>query len=350
METVRSIAARLGRQWQSIEQAVVTTEELLRELRASVSDLEDASCAIVVTGSLGRGEACRQSDADWMLLVDGPSNPDHAELVRTIASRLKNVLPADLGETKTFGEIVASHDLVHYIAGTQDTNRNLTRRMLLLAESRALSNDLVRERVIRNILNRYVVSDRSVPRDGGRRTTIPHFLLNDVVRYWRTMASDYASKMWEKKHEGWGIRNIKLRFSRKLLFVWGLIAAFTSELFVDPNMEDVESEGDYLRLLAERIRAQTDVAPLELLARVVEQAGDDSLADDLFSSYDRFLRALSDPATRTRLKSVCFENAPTDPDFVVLRETSRTFRHALTALFFDRHPTLPRLIREVGVF
>src|SRR5207253_3993315 len=224
----------------------------------ALSDLDDPNLSVVVTGSLGRGEASHDSDADWVLLVDGPSNPDHALLARKISDRIREVLPRDVGPTGTFGEIVVSHELVHYIAGTRDSNENLTRRVLLLSESRAVSNPLVRERVIRNVLTRYVVYDRSVQSKSGRRQTVPHFLLNDVVRYWRTIASDYASKMWERSRKGWGIRNVKLRFSRKLLFIWGLLAAFAGELFATSELHQVENDEQYFLMLADLIRTQTD--------------------------------------------------------------------------------------------
>ena len=345
-----TLEARLGANWSAIRTARRKTEEIVATLSDALSDLDDSSFSIVVTGSLGRGEATEGSDADWVLLVDGPSDPEHAILTGTISDRIRTAVPKNVGRTGTFGDIVASHELVHYIAGTRDSNENLTRRILLLAESRALTNPLIRERVIRNVLARYIVHDRPVRSRRGIRQTVPHFLLNDVVRYWRTMASDYASKMWERKREGWGIRNIKLRFSRKLLFTWGLLASFAGELFPPPGLHAVENDDEYFLMLADLIRTQTDVPPLELLARVVLDCNDDALADEIFTSYDQFLGVLADPGARARLEAVPFGEALQEPAYAGLRDASQRFRSGITRLFFDVHPTLPRLIRDFGVF
>lgn len=347
---VNELEQRLGKKWAAISKARVTTDEMLSKLEDAVGSLEDPNLSVVVTGSLGRGEANEDSDADWMLLADGPSNPDHAVLAREIGRRIKDVVPKEVGPSGTFAAIVPSHELIHYIAGTRDSNENLTRRILLLSESRALSNKLVRDRVIRNLLSRYVVYDRSVPSKSGKPHAIPHFLLNDIFRYWRTMASDYASKMWERDRKGWGIRNVKLRFSRKLLFIWGLLASFSGELCPTEEMSSAKTDDEYLFLLAELIRQQTDVTPLELLARAVLETNDATIADRIFSSYDHFLGILGDPIARKRLEAVQFGEATSDPTYDDLRETSRQFRNGLTELFFDKHPKLPQLVRDFGVF
>ena len=346
---IEVLEERVGKKWQAIAAAKATTEDLISRLAAAIGDLEDPNIAVVTTGSLGRGEATKDSDADWVLLVDGLSNPDHALLIREIGDRIREILPKEVGPTGTFGDVVVSHQLVHYIAGSRDTNENLTRRILLLSESRALTNPIVRERVIRNVLARYVIHDRSVQSRSGNRQTVPHFLLNDVLRYWRTIASDYASKMWERHRKEWGIRNIKLRFSRKLLLIWGLLASFSGELFAPESLEAVESDDEYFRLLAELIREQTEVTPLELLARVSLDVSP-QIGDAIFSAYDEFLAALADPEARGRLESVKFEDAATDRTYDSLRQSSQRFRTAVTQLFFDDHPKLPTLIRQFGVF
>src|SRR5438876_3288867 len=140
---IEGLETRFGKKWAAIASSRFTTEKLIAALTNALSDLDDPNLSVVVTGSLGRGEASHDSDADWVLLIDGPSNPDHALLARKISDRIREVLPTDVGPTGTFGEIVVSHELVHYIAGTRDSNENLTRRVLLLSESRAVSNPLV---------------------------------------------------------------------------------------------------------------------------------------------------------------------------------------------------------------
>lgn len=344
------LEAQSGAKWDAIRAARAKTDDVLALLGAELADLADANFSVVVTGSLGRGEATAGSDADWILLVDGPSDPNHAILAGDIANRIRKVVTKEVGRTGTFGGIVASHELVHYIAGTRDSNENLTRRILLLSESRALINPLVRERVIQNVLARYVVHDRSVQSRSGVRQSVPNFFLNDVVRYWRTMASDYASKMWERQREGWGIRNIKLRFSRKLLFTWGMIAAFAAEVFPSAELQQVGDDDEYYHALAKHIGTLTEVTPLELLARVVMACDDKELANRIFSSYDAFLGVLSDPDQREALEKVPFERALDEPAYAGLRDASHAFREGVTGLFFDAHPALKRLIRGYGVF
>src|SRR5271168_2486907 len=99
------------------------------------------------------------SDCDWALLIDGVVNTQHTRQARELASAIKAVLPGP-GATGTFGKMIFSHELVHIIGGVADSNINLTRRMLLLLESRCVNVSPVNTshvwtNVVSNILERY---------------------------------------------------------------------------------------------------------------------------------------------------------------------------------------------------
>ncbi len=88
--------------------------------------------------------------------------------------------------------------------------------------------------MIRGVINRYLEEDNHLLTRDGKRYRVPRFLLNDIVQFWRTMAVDFASKQRDRAGKGWGLRNAKLRMSRKLIFASGLLVCFSSHL--DPDL------------------------------------------------------------------------------------------------------------------
>ncbi len=122
------------------------------------------------------------------------------------------------------------------------------------------------------------------------------------------------------------------------------------ELFEPETLRAVEDEEKVLELLTEHISQQTDVAPLELLARVVLERGSDETASGIFTSYNSFLEALGNDKVRDELENIAFHEASENSTYDGLRELSKTFRSSVNTFFFDEHPQLKKLIRDYGVF
>jgi predicted nucleotidyltransferase len=349
-DPVETLSLRLKTAWPNIAEARRQTL-LLRGKLAGLSEFSSEDASIIVFGSVGRAEVTEASDVDWTLLIDGPSDPNHAHLVVRIRDHLEALGLEKPGRTETFGVMAFSHDLIHHIAGNHDTNQNMTRRLLLLFESVAATEPLVRRKVLHNVLDRYVTYDIVAPMSRPPRHVIPHFLLNDVVRYWRTMASDYAAKMWERQNEGWGLRNIKLRFSRKLIFVAGLLACFSFELHPPPAADAIRSDRENLpAALANHVLSRLTMTPLDALAAALLAHSPDETSSAIFGAYDRFLGVLLDPEKRAELSRLRIDKALESRVWLEARSASYAFRDGLEKLFLKNDGLLSELTLRFGVF
>src|SRR5436309_4748347 len=176
------------------------------------------------------------------------------------------------------------------------------------------------------------------------------FLLNDIVRFWRTMAVDFASKQRYRGGKGWGLRNAKLRMSRKLIFAAGLLVCFSANL--DPALQsEISNEKNDIKLkLANHLRNQLVVTPLEILARSIEQYRvPEATAKKLFGAYAEFLELLDDERSRESLKNLRSEKSRTDEVFQKVRQFGGGFERALNDIFFE-NPSIAPLTRKYGVF
>lgn len=350
-DAIAELAEAHGRTWSNISACAQAAVQERARITGLVEKLVPPDCSFLVFGSLARDEFTSGSDVDWALLIDGAASPRHLDVAKEVARLLEDRPP---GPTNVFGCPVFSHDLVHFIGGDVDTNRNTTRRILLLLESRALQEQAgVRERVMRQLLRRYVEEDRGYHAVHDYSVRVPHFLLNDIVRFWRTMAVDYASKRRERGDDGgWAIRNVKLRVSRKLVFVAGLAMCMSCQLRPSAalNKNTFDTEKGFTDALQDFLLDFSNRTPLQVVSRLALDFHVGAVGVGVLDAYDKFLGVLADKDKRERLKKLGMDDAFVDDVFKEARAIGTEFQSALTSLFFDSDKDLTAATQRYGVF
>jgi predicted nucleotidyltransferase len=322
----------------------------LAEAREALKDFDSEDTSIIVSGSLARDEYTDDSDFDWSLLIDGVCDPGHHRVVREIRSRVAKLTNKPPGPERTFGDMVFSHDLVHHIGGEDDTNRNTTQRLLLVLESRVVGRTEAHARVRRNVLNRYLLEDRGFWREQSR-FRVPRFLQNDLARYWRTVAVDFSYKRRNRGGEGWAIRNLKLRMSRKLVYVAGLLACYRCHMDSNPERRGkFFEEPNSKQQVISRLEQVFNMTPLENIAEALLRFPHlYGPARQIFDSYDGFVGVLSDSDKRRHLELLA-EDGDSDELYQSARALSHTFRDGLLEFFFDPESEMEILTKNFGVF
>lgn len=205
------------------------THERLEKLRASLATADDrlaGKACVYVTGSGGRGEMTLHSDLD--LFIVSESEPPE-ELHAPIKSRLRRldaiVVKAALIEAsraasfpefskdgKYLDEYTTAQLCKNLGTPEDDQTNTFTARLLLLLESRPLLGTSVYHRMIDEVVAAYL-SDYEQRASCFR----PVFLLNDIVRLWKTFCVNYEAftrQTAERKRAERKLKNYKLKNSR----------------------------------------------------------------------------------------------------------------------------------------
>ena len=351
VRSVEDLAKQLGANWPFIRSGRQNSRIEISRIQEACKALVMPDTSLVVFGSLSRGEFTDGSDIDWTLLVDGITIPQHLTVARQISDALAKLEAKPPGRTNTFGNMASSHTLIHCIGGEDDTNTNTTRRSLLLLEARPVGDDAAFNRVRNNILKRYLEEDLGLWRPSTIQK-VPHFLLNDFARYWRTMAVDFADKQHDRFHEGFALRNIKLRLSRKLLYVSGLLACFRCQLDYPDDQERIDFfRRDNSVEVASYLLGLLDKTPLDMAAETLSRfAGKPESVVQLFNAYEDFLGVLSDQSKRKHLENLTPDQLESDPLYAEAREISHGFRDAVHSIFLNSDNPIGELTIRYGVF
>ena len=185
---------------------------------------------IYATGSYARGEASPHSDIDLFFVhagsgASGMSKLDQLRLfarVIDIGAELKFPTFSNDGE---YLKILYSEQALEKLGGREDDYHNFfTARMLLLLESVHLVNESLYKRMLHEVVESYF---RDYP-DHAEEFR-PVFLINDIIRFWKTLCLNYEHRRNKPEHDKASkrkqqVKNFKLKFSR-LMSCFGTVVA-----------------------------------------------------------------------------------------------------------------------------
>jgi hypothetical protein len=155
----------------------------------------DPHVVLLATGSLGRHEAGSRSDLD-VFLVDTAREQEHElrnlDSILLRADLIKAARQAEFDDFSRDGEYLIVHrirEVLSFLGTREDDSSNaFTARLLLLLESHLLLGADAYERCVSDVIGMY-------SRDAKSDTNFaPHFLINDIVRYWKTLCLNYEGK------------------------------------------------------------------------------------------------------------------------------------------------------------
>jgi hypothetical protein len=288
----------------------------------------DEGLAVVLFGSWGRGELTEQSDDDWAVLAD-PGAPGVAAALDA-SRRVLGVAEREPGPQEFFGIAFSCDELVANIGLDADSNANLTRRMLLMLESRAVVGSDAHARCFAQVLDAYLGY-------GVRDYRPPRFLLNDLIRYWRTICVDFEGKRRGAQGDDpkYATRNAKLRTSRKVLFAGGLLPVLLCHMRTAAEMPG---------FLTRQLRAP----PTDRLAAAFLQQGAVAEGVRALSAYDRWIGLLGRPDARAELARLRESDREGSELFAAIREIGDELQRGLLALLYETG--LSPLTRWYGLF
>lgn len=274
-----------------------------------------------VNGSYARREATSGSDVDLFVLYRKDAITDAIAAQKVLRTRLREAgfkMPADGG---VFEAPLSVSFLSQTIGGMEDKNEFITRRMLLLLEGEWLYNESGFNEARARLLTQYVAPNI-------RADQICMFLLNDIIRYWRTICVDFEYKV-QSDNKPREIRLIKLRFSRMLLFFAGIMAVGATH--------GLERDAKIAKL--------SELLALPAYERLTRLAGDK--ASPALELYAGFLLALDDPRVREALSQPQSGQAESE-EYQRLRAQAQQFRGNLLTLlkehFGTDNPTVTALM------
>jgi hypothetical protein len=307
----------------SEDSAIIDAREFSQVRIASIRTLIEGSMhyervqalglGFIVTGSLGRLEALEASDIDLTTLCpDDAPRAEVNEVDQTLRSLLRRELGAEVSKGENFTGPTYIEDLAHRrrIGGGEDNVNLLTKRMLLLTESRSVTHPVIRDQFRQAIFDAFFSSSAT------KRSYLIS-LVDDLVRHYRTLCVDFKSRVdWENKP--WAPRYLKLRHSRKYWF-FSVMLGITAAVVRHETRPEIAEEN------AAKI---LDLTPTERIRYSLELAGISGQTAAL-AFYDIFLQQMRKPEVRGVLDDVVYADRHSSQVFLALKRNADRMHRAM---------------------
>lgn len=255
---------------------VNSTTERLRLIRekfdADKNFFSPKRVTVFCAGSIARQDSGKKSDLDLFVIAD-----ESTKLLDTYHyfSHLININQElgypDFSNDGEFLKVYQLKDLTSLTGSREEDSQNVfTARMLLLLESKPVCNDSLYEEFLRKVIENYCRDAK-----GHGSSFKPLFLLNDLLRYWRTLCLNYET-IRHDTNKPWRKKNVNLKFSR-MLTVFGTVLPLI-----------VESKHSYQEIIN-----LCKLSPLERLAQGLDTLGAPEWGDEFLKfleNYEYFLK------------------------------------------------------------
>lgn len=251
-------------------------EELQKETSISFTskDFDETfldNICVYACGSLARCELVENSDLDLFFINDECLVITNINKYRFF-SKLYDIndkcgfqKPSKCGG---FWEFISKKDLLDIGSRNEDYNNSLTARLLLILESRPVINETLYNKIVEKTVDLYFKDYEEHKED-----FVPMYLINDILRYWYTLALNYEFRRDKKDNnqdKHW--KRLKLKYPR-LLTCYSTIACLFKKAITPANVIEIINK--------------TPIERLEYIVSMTNEASD--IVSEIKKEYDWML-------------------------------------------------------------